>query len=43
MNLFNGTLEELYKFTGADIADQTPKVHTVAKNDNFESMPMPTL
>ncbi len=38
MNLFNGTLEELYKFAGADIPDQTPKVHTVAKNDNFESI-----
>jgi len=38
MNLFNGTLEELYKFAGANIPDQTPKVHTVAKNDNFESI-----
>jgi GH25 family lysozyme M1 (1,4-beta-N-acetylmuramidase)/LysM repeat protein len=38
MNLFNGTLEELYKFTGASIPDQTPKAHTVAKGDSFESI-----
>jgi GH25 family lysozyme M1 (1,4-beta-N-acetylmuramidase)/LysM repeat protein len=38
MNLFNGTLEELYKFAGANIPDQTPKTHTVAKGDNFESI-----
>jgi GH25 family lysozyme M1 (1,4-beta-N-acetylmuramidase)/LysM repeat protein len=38
MNLFNGTLEELYKFAGANIPDQKPKTHTVAKGDNFESI-----
>lgn len=38
MNLFNGTLEELYKFAGAKIPDQTPKVHTVAGGDSFESI-----
>jgi lysozyme len=38
MNLFNGTLEELYKFAGASIPDQTPKTHVVAKGDNFESI-----
>jgi LysM repeat protein len=38
MNFFNGTLEELYKFTGANIPDQTPKTHVVAKGDNFESI-----
>ena len=38
MNLFNGTLEELYKFAGAAIPDQTPKVHTVVAGDSFESI-----
>ena len=38
MNLFNGTLEELYKFAGASIPDQKPKNHTVAKGDTFESI-----
>ncbi len=38
MNLFNGTLEELYKFAGAAIPDQTPKVHTVGAGDSFESI-----
>jgi len=38
MNLFNGTLEELYRFAGADIPDQAPKMHTVVKSDNFESI-----
>lgn len=38
MNLFNGTLEELYKFAGASIPDQKPKTHTVAKGDTFESI-----
>ena len=38
MNLFNGTLEELYKFAGATIPDQTPKVHKVVAGDSFESI-----
>ncbi len=38
MNLFNGTLEELYKFAGAAIPDQTPKIHTVGAGDSFESI-----
>jgi len=38
MNLFNGTLEELYKFSGAKIPDQTPKTHTVKAGDSFESI-----
>lgn len=38
MNIFNGTLEELYKFAGAKIPDQTPKTHTVKKGDSFESI-----
>jgi GH25 family lysozyme M1 (1,4-beta-N-acetylmuramidase)/LysM repeat protein len=38
MDLFNGTLEDLYKFAGAKIPDQTPKTHMVANNDSFESI-----
>jgi len=38
MNLFNGTLEDLYKSAGAKIPDQKPKTHTVAKGDSFESI-----
>jgi GH25 family lysozyme M1 (1,4-beta-N-acetylmuramidase)/LysM repeat protein len=38
MNFFNGTLEELYKFAGAAIPDQTPKVHKVTAGDSFESI-----
>ena len=35
MNFFNGTLEELYKFAGAKIPDQTPKTHKIASGDSF--------
>lgn len=38
MNVFNGTLEELYKLAGAQLPDQTPKTHTVAAGDTFESI-----
>ena len=38
IDLFNGTLEELYKFAGATIPDQTPKVHKIAAGDSFESI-----
>jgi len=38
MNFFNGTLEELYKFAGAKIPDQTPKTHKIASGDSFESI-----
>jgi GH25 family lysozyme M1 (1,4-beta-N-acetylmuramidase)/LysM repeat protein len=38
MNVFNGTLEELYKLAGAKLPDQTPKVHTIKKSDSFESI-----
>lgn len=38
LNLFNGTLEELYKFAGAALPDQAPKSHTVAAGDSFESI-----
>jgi GH25 family lysozyme M1 (1,4-beta-N-acetylmuramidase)/LysM repeat protein len=38
MNIFNGTLEELYKFSGSALPDQKPKTHVVAKGDTFESI-----
>ncbi len=41
LNVFNGTLEELYKFAGAQIITekpQTPQKHTVAAGDSFESI-----
>lgn len=41
LNVFNGTLEELYKFAGAQITTQPtsePKKHTVKAGDTFESI-----
>jgi LysM repeat protein len=38
MNIYNGMLEELYKFAGAKIPDQKPKTHTIKKGDSFESI-----
>jgi len=41
LDLFNGTLEDLYKFTGAKMITETPKVpqkHTVVAGDSFESI-----
>jgi len=41
LNVFNGTLEELYKFSGAQLAtDPTPeeKTHKVKAGDTFESI-----
>jgi LysM repeat protein len=41
LNLFNGTLEELYKFAGAQIVTekpQTPQKHTVIAGDSFETI-----
>ena len=41
LNLFNGTLEDLYKFAGAKIVIETTKVaqkHTVVAGDSFESI-----
>ena len=38
MNIFNGTLEDLYRFSGAKIPDQKPKSHTVVAGDSFESI-----
>ena len=38
LDVFSGTLEELYKFAGAKIDDPTPKTHTVSAGDSFESI-----
>lgn len=41
MNVFNGTLEELYKFAGAQIVTKPTaekKTHTVKEGDTFESI-----
>ncbi len=41
LNVFNGTLEELYKFAGAEIITEPPaeeKKHTVRAGDSFESI-----
>src|SRR5581483_2106307 len=38
LDVFNGTLDDLYKFAGVQAADQTPKAHTVAAGDSFESI-----
>lgn len=38
MNVFNGTLEELYKFAGAKMPDTKPRSHTVKKGDTFETI-----
>lgn len=40
-NVFNGTLEELYRFAGAQLTTekpQTPQKHTVAAGDSFETI-----
>jgi LysM repeat protein len=41
LDLFNGTLEDLYRFAGAQIITEKPKTpqkHTVAAGDSFESI-----
>lgn len=41
LNVFNGDLEELYRFSGAELVTQKPKTpqkHTVAAGDSFESV-----
>jgi LysM repeat protein len=38
LDVFNGTLGDLYKFAGVQAPDQTPKTHTVAAGDSFESI-----
>ena len=41
LDLFNGTLEELYKFAGAQLVTgtlQTPQQHTVSAGDSFETI-----
>ena len=36
--MFNGTLEELYKFAGVNIIVEKPKTHKVAAGDSFENV-----
>lgn len=38
MNVFNGTLEELYRFAGANIVVEKPKAHKVAAGESFETI-----
>lgn len=41
LNVFNGSLEDFYKFAGAEIftqKPQSPQKHTVAAGDSFESI-----
>ena len=41
LNIFNGTLEELYKFAGAQLVTEkpaTPQKHTIAAGDSFETI-----
>jgi LysM repeat protein len=38
LDIFNGTLDDLYKFAGAEPPDQTPRTHVVAAGDSFESV-----
>jgi lysozyme len=38
MDLFNGTLDDLYKFSGAQSPDQTPITHDVTAGDSIESI-----
>ncbi len=38
MDLFNGTLDDLYKFSGAQSPVQTPVTHSVTAGDSFESV-----
>ncbi len=38
LDLFNGTLDELFRFAGVPTPDQTPKTHVVAAGDSFESV-----
>jgi lysozyme len=38
LDIFNGTLDELYRLAGVPTPDQTPKSHVVALGDSFESV-----
>lgn len=38
MDIFNGTLKDLYKFAGIDVPELVPTSHTVAAGDTFESI-----
>jgi len=38
LDVFNGSLEELYKFAGVDLGTGKPQKHTVVAGDSFESI-----
>jgi len=38
LNLFNGTLEELYEFAGAEFQEAQTKTHKIKAGDSFESI-----
>ena len=38
LDVFNGTLQDLYTFAGAQTPSQTPATHVVAAGDSFESI-----
>jgi lysozyme len=38
LDLFDGSIEELYQFAGLSMQEQRPTVHTVAAGDTFESI-----
>ena len=38
LDQFNGSLDDLYKFTGKPLPDATPKSHTLAAGDTFEAL-----
>ena len=38
LDVFNGTLEQLYAFAGAQASAQEPRTHVVAAGDSFESI-----
>ncbi len=38
LDLFNGSLDDLYKFAGVQATNQTPSSHSVAAGDSFESI-----
>ncbi|MGE5250617.1 MAG: GH25 family lysozyme [Bacteroidota bacterium] len=38
LDVYNGTLQELYTFAGANLPDEGPKVYVVQDGDSFESI-----
>ena len=42
LDLFNGALDDLYKFAGAEPPDQAPRAHVVAAGDSLSRLPTNT-